>query len=147
MIANSIAFCKVNVSAAKVLLTTIFSFLDCQAKNIYVFHFFSTKTLIHALFISSAFFQLSLSVALLFHRASNIVIIILRHILYVVYLCSCLGLGLFISYLCDLFLIFSLILIVINYIISFKQTYLFFFEHFSQYLLLILDDNVDGENE
>ena len=115
------------------------AFLTAKLRT-YVFHFFSTKTLIHAFFISSAFCQLSLSVALLFHRASNIVIIILRHILYIVYLCSCLyivylcsclGLGLFMSYLCDLFLIFSLILIVINRIISFKQTYLFFWTFFT----------------
>ena len=44
----------------------------------------------------------------------HIIIITLRHILYVMYFCQCLVLSLFMSYLCDLFLIFSLIFIVIN---------------------------------
>ena len=39
--------------------------------------------------------------------------------------CLILGLGLFISYLCDLFCLCSLILVAINHITSFKQTYLF----------------------
>ena len=47
--------------------------------------------------------------------------IIRRHILYLVCLCPCLGLGLFASYLCDPFFIFSFIYIVINHITSFKQ--------------------------
>ena len=38
-------------------------------------------------------------------------IIILRRNLYLVYLCPCLGLGLFMSYLCNLFFIFSLTLL------------------------------------
>ena len=58
--------------------------------------------------------------------------IILRCILCLVYLCLCLDLGLFISYLCDIFLIFSLI--VVDHIISLKQTRLFF-AHFLEYLL------------
>ena len=53
-------------------------------------------------------------------------IIILRHILYLVYLCLSLGLGLFMLYLCDLCFIFSLVFIVINNITSLKQTHLFF---------------------
>ena len=56
----------------------------------------------------------------------HIIIIILRHILYLVNLCPYLGLGLFMSYLCHLFSIFSLILIVVNHITSFKQTHLLF---------------------
>ena len=70
----------------------------------------------------------------------------MRHILHLLYLCPCLGLGLYISYICDLFFIFSLIFIVINHIISIKQTYLFFVR-LLEYLLLILDDNVHEENE
>ena len=63
----------------------------------------------------------------LLHKA----IIILEHwsiiliIILKVYLCLCLGPGLFMSYLCDLFFIFSLMFIVINHITLFKQTYLF----------------------
>ena len=44
----------------------------------------------------------------------HITIIIPRKILYLVSLCLCLGQGLFMSYLCHLFFIFSLIFIVIN---------------------------------
>ena len=42
-------------------------------------------------------------------------IIILRYNLCLVYLYPCLGLGPFMSYICDLFLIFSLVFIVINH--------------------------------
>ena len=52
----------------------------------------------------------------------NISIIILRHFLYLL----CLGLGLFVSYLCDLFFIFISIFIMINRIIPWIQTYLLF---------------------
>ena len=50
------------------------------------------------------------------------------------------------SYLNDLFFICSLIFIVINYITSFKQTYLFLV-HFLEYLLLFLDDKVDEQSK
>ena len=50
------------------------------------------------------------------------------------------------SYICDLFFIFSLIFIVINHITSLKQAKLFFVI-FLEYLLLPLDDNVDEESE
>ena len=76
----------------------------------------------------------------------HITIIILRKILYLIYLCPCLGLGLLMLYLCDLFLIFSLIFIFINNITSLKQTHLAFVQ-FLKYLLLFLDDNVDEESE
>ena len=49
------------------------------------------------------------------------------------------------SYLRDLFFIFSLIFIFINHITLFKQTCLFLV-HFLEYLLLFLDDNVDEES-
>ena len=51
-------------------------------------------------------------------------IIILRHILYLLNLCSCLDQGLFMSHLCDL--IFNFSFIMINRIISWIQTRLFF---------------------
>ena len=76
----------------------------------------------------------------------HITIIIPRHILYLVYLCACLGLGLFTSYLCSFFSFSASIFIVINHISSFKQTYLFFV-HFLEYLLLFLVDNVHEESE
>ena len=76
----------------------------------------------------------------------HIIIIILKHILYLPYLSPCLGLGLFMSYLCDLFFIVSLIFIVINSTISLKQAHMFFV-HFLKYLLLFLDNNVDEESE
>ena len=68
----------------------------------------------------------------LIHRA----IIILRHILYLVYPCSCLGLGLFMSYLCDLRFIFSLTFIVINHITLFKRP-LGIFWNISNYFWMI----------
>ena len=71
-------------------------------------------------------------------------IIILRYILYLVYFCLCLGLGQFMSYLCGLFFILSLI--AINFIASLQQA-LLFFEHFLESLLLFLDENVDEESE
>ena len=74
----------------------------------------------------------------------HINIIILGHILYLVYLT--LDLGLFMSYLCDLFFISSLIFIPVNHILSLKETQLIFV-HFLEYLLLFLDDNVDEESE
>ena len=44
-------------------------------------------------------------------------------------------------YLCNLFFIFRLLLVAINYITSLKQMHLFF-AHFWEYLLLFLDDSV-----
>ena len=76
----------------------------------------------------------------------HITIIILRHILYLFYLCPCLGLGLLISYLCDLFFIFNLIFITIHHINSLKQKHVAFVQ-FLKYLLLFLNDNVDEESE
>ena len=72
--------------------------------------------------------------------------ILLKHIIYVVYSCPYLGLGLFMPHLFDLFFISSLIFTVINHITSFKQMYLFLI-HFLEYLLLFLNDNVDEESE
>ena len=54
--------------------------------------------------------------------------------------------GLFMSYLCDLFFIFSLAFIAINSITSLKQTHLFF-ANILEYLHLLSDDNVDEEGE
>ena len=70
----------------------------------------------------------------------HITIIILRYILHLVCLCLCLSRGLFMLYLCDLFFLFSLIFFAINYVTSFKQTYLFLV-HFFEYLLLFLGNN------
>ena len=53
-------------------------------------------------------------------------IIILRHFLYLLYLCPCLFLGLFLSYLCDLFFIVIFFFMMITCIISRIQTYIFF---------------------
>ena len=50
------------------------------------------------------------------------------------------------SYLYDLFLIFFLVFIIINYIIWLKQIHLIF-AYFFACLLLILDDNMDEESE
>ena len=53
-------------------------------------------------------------------------IIMLRHFLYLLCLCPCLDLSLFRSYLRDPFFIFVSIFIMINRIISWIQTYMFF---------------------
>ena len=68
------------------------------------------------------------------------------HILYLVYLCPCLGLGLFMLYLCDLFLIFCLTFIIIDNITSLIQTHLFFV-HFLEYVPSFLGNNVVEESE
>ena len=52
----------------------------------------------------------------------HITIIVLRRILYLVNLCPCLGLGLLMLYLCDLFFILTLIFIVIKYIYNLIKT-------------------------
>ena len=70
----------------------------------------------------------------------NITIIILRLILYSVYLC----LSQFISYLCDLFFILSVI--AVNFITSLQQRHLLFV-HFLEFLLLFLDENMNEESE
>ena len=78
----------------------------------------------------------------------HITIFILRHILYLVYFSPCLGLDLFMLYLCDFVIYFSFLpsyslpLIIECHIWSYiiiKQTHLFFL-HFSQYILLYLDE-------
>ena len=69
-----------------------------------------------------------------------------KHISFLVYFGPCLGLGLFRSDIGNLFFIFSLVLIVINFITSLKQTHLFY-AHFLHYVLLFLDDNVDEESK
>ena len=77
----------------------------------------------------------------------HITTIILRHIFHLEDVGPCLGLGQFMLCLCDLFFIFDLILIVINYITSLKQMHLLFFVHILDYLLLFMEDNVDEERE
>ena len=48
------------------------------------------------------------------------------------YSCPCLDLGLFMSYLCDLFFIFIFLLILINHYLT-KKAHLVFFRHFLEY--------------
>ena len=73
----------------------------------------------------------------------HINIIIMWHFLYLLYLYLFLNLGLFISHLCDLFLILIFIFITINRVISWIQTHLFFCLFFRMYL----DKNVYEECE
>ena len=82
--------------------------------------FFSTQPQC-CLTISWTELQMLLSYCLI-----HISIIIVRHFLYLLYLCSWLALGLFISYLCDVFFIFIFIFIMIYCIISWIQTHFFF---------------------
>ena len=62
--------------------------------------------------------------------------IILRHFLYLLYLCPCLELGLFMSHMYDLFFVFIFIFIAINHVISWNV-----------YFCLFLDDNVHEEQK
>ena len=84
-------------------------------------------------FISNTFFQLSLSVVKLLNELSfeccssvayYIWTLFKRDTLYFVYLCLCLRLGLFVSYLFELFFIF--IFIKVNHKISLKKEPLLF---------------------
>ena len=79
-------------------------------------------------------------------RCCLISIFILRHF-YIYYIYLCLDLGLFMCYLCDLYFVFIFVLIMINHIISQKQTHLTFFRHFLEYVLLFLDHHIDEEWE
>ena len=72
----------------------------------------------------------------------HIIIIILRHVLCLLYLCPCLDLGFFMLYLCDLFFFFIFILNMINRTTSWIQTHLFFCL-FLGYVQSFLDNNVD----
>ena len=76
----------------------------------------------------------------------HITIIIMRRILYLEHLFPRLGLVLFMSYLCDLFFIFSISFIITNHIISSKQSNLFF-AYFFEYLILIFEDNINEQTE
>ena len=67
-------------------------------------------------------------------------IIILKHFLYLLFLCPCQDLGLFMAYLCYCFFIFIFIFIVVNRIISRVQTRLFF-AYFLEYIQLFFNDS------
>ena len=95
---------------------------------------FAFIAVLHAFFISNAFFQLSLSVASLFSKLSfkcclgvayYIGTLSYRDTLYFLYLSLCLRLGLYISYLCHHLTIIIFIFIKVNYTISVIQTNLF----------------------
>ena len=70
----------------------------------------------------------------------HISMIILRHVLYLLCLCPRLDLGLFMSYLCDSFLIFIFIFIMINRIILWTQIHLFFCLFFRIYPIFLGDN-------
>ena len=95
-----------------------------SASVAYLFHSFKwVKTLPQILLCSflNTFTQMLLWCCLI-----HITIIILRNVLYLVYLRLYLGVGLFMSYLLDAFFIFRLVFIIMNHIISLKQASLFF---------------------
>ena len=69
-------------------------------------------------------------------------IIIPKQFLYTLYLCPCLGLGLFMSYpLCGLFFIFIFILLRLTYNLINRGACSF--AYFLEYVLLFLDGNVE----
>ena len=69
----------------------------------------------------------------------HVTITMLRHILYLVYLCPCVGLSLFNFYPNDLFFILSLIFIAINHITSLnrRNCFLYIFQDISYYFWMI----------
>ena len=73
-------------------------------------------------------------------------IIILKDFLYLLYLCPCLYLGLFFSYLCYVFFIFIFIFIMTACIFLWTR-HTCSFAYFLEYVLLFLDDNVNEECE
>ena len=101
---------------------------------------FKSSLWITHFFISNAFFVIQPQCCLTFswielqmllrccliHKS----ITIMRRFLYLLYLCPCLDLVLFMSYLCDLFFFFFSIFIMINCTISRIQTDLFFLHTF-----------------
>ena len=68
-------------------------------------------------------------------------IIILRHDLYLVHMCPCLDLGLFMSYLCDPFFTLIFVFVMNNRIIS-RNRYTCSFTCFWEYVPLFLNDDV-----
>ena len=69
-------------------------------------------------------------------------IVIRKQFLYTLYLCPCLGSGLFMSYpLCGLFFIFIFILLRLTYNLINRDACSL--AYFLEYILLFLDDNVE----
>ena len=110
----------------------------------------------HWFFMSNDFLQLSLTASLIFSWIGlqmllrccliHISVIILRHFLYLLYLCPCLDLGLFMSYICDLFFIVIFIFIMINCISQeYRDTYSFdYFYDVSYYFWTIWTKNTNN---
>ena len=96
----------------------------------------SDTAVITRFFISNTFFQLSVSVAYLFHELSFKCCLGVAWFIYiyVLYLCPCLDLGLFVSYLC--FLVFILIFI---FIMIHEYRYTCPFAYFLKYILLFCE--------
>ena len=101
-------------------------------------------------FVSIAFFQPSLSIGQLFHELSfkccfrccliHTNIIILRYLIFTIFLSMFRSRSIYISYLCDLYFIFILIFIMVNRIILWIQTHLLF----CLFLMAILMKNVSN---
>ena len=110
----------------------------------------------HWFFMSNDFLQLSLTASLIFSWIGlqmllrccliHISVIMLRHFLYLLYLCPCLDLGLFMSYICDLFFIVIFIFIMINCISQeYRDTYSFdYFYDVSYYFWTIWTKNANN---
>ena len=108
-------------STSSFLFNWIFhAFRNCVACFFYKQHLFSTQPQCCLAF--SWIEHHMLLRCCLIHKS----IIILRHFLYLLSLSSYLDLGLFMSYLCDLFFVFIFIFIMINHIILWIQTFMFF---------------------
>ena len=106
---------------------------------------------IHVFFISNVFFN-SASVLVNFSINSasllrccliHISIIIVRHFLYLLYLCPWLDLGLFMSYLCDLFFSFSSSFSLWLIVRSHEYRHICSLVYFSEYVQLFSDEKYE----
>ena len=95
---------------------------------------------IHAFLNKDAFFQLSLSVAKLSHKlnflnVTKVLVNTYKTLKTSLIFTICLDLGLLMPCLCDLFFIFIILFTMINHIILWIQTHLFFFFFFFKCVL------------
>ena len=104
---------------ARSVSACVFKITIFPTRFFYKQHFFSTQPQF-CLTFSWTELQMLLTCCL------HISIIVVRHFLHLLYLCPWLDLGLFMSYLYDLFFIFIFIFVMINRITSWIQTHVFF---------------------
>ena len=142
-----------NQSACSVILLTSFAKVIGMSNNIQwrniIAQTHKPPYFNYTLFLQATFFSTEPQCCLTFSwfELQMLLWCYLIHInIVIVCLCPFLGLGLFISFLYDVFFNFRLVFIVINHVTKFKQRYLFFV-HFVEYLQLFLDGNMHEKCE